>query len=302
MNLAMLRELVDLAYTLNFSETASRLYISQPTLSKHISAIENELGVQLFIRTKQHVRITEAGTRFCEKMRRMVALYDEAAYELRNTLEHMEGTLRVGFLDAAVRSILSPCLQQFRAQYPNINLVLQSGELGDIDRAVKRDELDLCLTILFSNSTLPPEWHFEPLYDDGLAAVIPLDNPLSGRDRVRFSELMDYPLGLPDPHQYPDYARLLMEMEAASGRKAQVVCEFSHVDTAAILSESGSAITVLPAHLCLYPHYAHFIPLDEPSAVLRIGALWRVANHTPGLLQLVDLLCAAVQEVEMPPR
>ena len=118
MNLAMLRELVDLAYTLNFSETASRLYISQPTLSKHISAIENELGVQLFIRTKQHVRITEAGTRFCEKMRRMVALYDEAAYELRNTLEHMEGTLRVGFLDAAVPPAVPGAVSQYQSGAP----------------------------------------------------------------------------------------------------------------------------------------------------------------------------------------
>lgn len=302
MNLSVLRELVDLAYTLNFSETADRLFISQSTLSKHISSAEQELGVQLFVRTKQHVRITEAGAKFCDKMRQVVTLYDEAAYELRNELEDTTGTLRVGFLDAAVRDILSPCIQKFQKQYPNIRLVLQSGELGDIERAARRDELDLCLTLRFSNTNLAPEWRFEPLYSDGMAAVIPLSNPLAQRKQVRFAELLDYPLGLPSPHQYPDYSRLFMSMEQAAGRKANVVCEFSHVNTASVLSESGSAITILPAHLCLYPHHTRFVPLDEPKASIQVGALWLSTNHAPGLPQFVQFLRAAVHNTTVPPR
>ena len=64
MDIQILREFADLAHTLNFKKTAERMFIGQSTLSKHISALEEEVEVQLFVRTKQGVHITQSGRDF----------------------------------------------------------------------------------------------------------------------------------------------------------------------------------------------------------------------------------------------
>lgn len=289
MNISFLREFIDLGNTLNFGETANNMFISQSSLSKHIGNMEKELGVQLFTRSKQSVQLTDMGHLFFDKAKKIVALYDSATYELKNASQQMSGTLRVSFLDAAVRSILGQAVHEFRKQFPNINVILHSGELGEVERKVKQDEVDLALTIQFPNSVLAPGWLFHELFPDVLAAVIPRDNPLAGRDTVSFSDLIAYPMVLPDPYQYPDYAKLIKKMEERSGY-ANVVCEFTHVDTALVMVDSSSAIAIIPKHLECYPHTTHFIQLDDEGSEYRVGALWKENTPAPGILQFVSLL------------
>jgi len=289
MNITYLREFIDLGNTLNFGETANNMFISQSSLSKHIGSMEQELGVQLFIRSKQSVRFTELGHLFFDKAKKIVALYDSATYEILNASQQMSGTLRVAFLDAAIRPFLSQAVHEFKERYPNINLILHSGELGEIERKVKQDEFDLALSIQFATSVLPPGWLFQGLFPDVLAAVVPKDNPLAAMSTVSFSDLIPYPMVLPDPYQYPDYAKLIKKMEERSGY-ANVVCKFTHVDTASIMVEAGNAITIIPKHLECYPHSTRFIQLDDAGSEYVIGALWKESNPAPGILQFVGLL------------
>lgn len=290
LNITILREFIDLAYTLNFSVTAERMFISQPTLSKHINSIEAELGVQLFVRSTQSVRLTEAGKLFSERIKPLIIQYDIAVNELKTSGASLSGTLRVGFLDAAVRGFLSAAVNAYTKQYPQINLSLVSGELGDLERSVKNDVLDIALTILFTISKLPPELQFRELYTDGLAAVVPAGNPLAEKPYVHFSELLDYPLAVPSARQYPDYYKLLQSMFEKEDKLPKIVSEFSHIDTASILAESGTAIVILGKHVSCYPHSAKFVDIMDEAAVIRVGALWKADNPAPGLVQFVDTL------------
>ncbi len=302
MTISLLRELVDLAYTLNFGETATRMHISQSTLSKHISSIEDELGAKIFERTRQYVKTTEKGAEFCARMKELILLYDDASHALRNSSEDLVGALRVGFLDAAVHDLLRQSIRPFKEKFPGISLLLSNGELGDIERELQQNNLDMCISILFQNSVLAPNMQFTKLYEDVVAAVIPSDNPLSKRQQVRFYELLDYPVGLPSPHQYPPFASLIQNLVEESGKTPDVVCEFTHVNTAMLLAESATAITFLPAHLCQYPHSTQFVPLSDPETAFQVGAFWLRNNHAKGLAPFIEDVRATAQQMQLPPR
>lgn len=121
MTLSNLKEFIDLAYTLNFGASAARMFISQSTLSKHISSTEDELGCPLFIHSKQSVRLTEAGKTFCEQIKPLVTQYDDAVRQLQNAQQTLTGTLR----SLPPNSSSPPC-GSFSAAIPTCGLTLSA--------------------------------------------------------------------------------------------------------------------------------------------------------------------------------
>lgn len=302
MTISLLRELVDLAYTLNFSETAERMHISTSALSKHLSSIEDELGVRLFERTRHYVRITPEGTNFCSRMKQLIADYDAATFDLRNASDDMAGTLRIGFLDAAVHDLLKDCIPSFKKSSPNMKILLTSAELGDVERDLRQDEIDIGISIRFSNVTLPPKLKFVKLYDEMVAAVVPYNHPFASREHVSFSELLDYPIGMPSEIQYPPFAALIQDMITRSNRSAEIVGSFTHVNSALLMAESDTAITFLPAHLCQYPNSACFIPISDPELRFEVGIFYMTSNHCRGIQPFIKALTETAVGMKLPPR
>lgn len=83
MDLEKLRTFVDLAATLNFSQTATNLFINQSTVSKHIQALEKEFGCQLFVRTNRQVRLSSPGSAILATTRQLVQLDQQLHLELQ---------------------------------------------------------------------------------------------------------------------------------------------------------------------------------------------------------------------------
>lgn len=302
MTIALLRELVDLAYTLNFSETAERMHISTSALSKHLGSIEDELGVRLFERTRHYVRLTPEGAEFCARMKQLIADYEAATFELRNAPDDMAGTLRIGFLDAAAHDLLKNCIAVFKRENPHMKLLLTSGELGDVERDLRQDEIDICISIRFRNSVLPPRMKFASLYHDSVAAVVPYNHPLASRAHVSLSELLDYPIGMPAEAQFPPFAALIQDMLAKSRRNADIVGSFTHVDSALLMVESGTAITFLPAHLCQYPNSAVFIPISDAEMQFEVGIFYMTDNRCRGIQPFIAAMEKTAVGMELPPR
>ncbi len=302
MTISLLRELVDLAYTLNFSETADRMHVSTSALSKHLSSIEDELGVRLFERTRHYVKLTPEGAEFCDKMKQLIADYDAATFNLRNASDETAGVLRIGFLDAAVHDLLKASMTSFKKANPNIGLQLSSAELGDVERDLRQDEIDIGISIRFSNVSLPPKIKFVKLYSDSVAAVVPQSHPFASRARISFAELLDYPIGLPAEAQYPPFAALIQEMITRSSRCPNIAGSFTHVDTALLMAESDTAITFLPAHLCQYPNSAVFVPISDAELQFDVGVFYMTTNHCRGLRPFVNTLVETAADMELPPR
>lgn len=290
MDIQILKEFADLAYTLNFGKTAERMYVGQSTLSKHIIALEKELGTQLFIRTKQAVRLTSTGQNILPEIKKVIEHYEDAVNIIKQDKGDLCGSLRIGFLDAAVRTLLTNSIQKYRALYPNMKLSLTSCQVGDLADGFKNNVIDIALTILFPNSVLPPDTSFTAFYEDGISAVFPGDHPLASKETIVFDDLLQYPIILPSPQMYPSYAQLIREYEQNSPVPANIICDYTHIDTALIMVESGMGVSILPTNIGSNATTAVFRPISDCNPVLQIGVMWKKGNRTIGMEEFIDIL------------
>lgn len=296
MDIQILREFADLAYTLNYNKTAERMYIGQSTLSKHIITLEKELGVQLFTRSKQAVSLTESGKLFLPKIQKTLESYDEALHVIHRSKEDLSGSLRIGFLDAAVRNLLTASIQRYRNLYPNMKISLTSCQVGELADAFKNNAVDIMLSIMFPNSFLPPDTQFKMLYEDGISAVIPQDHPLTDKENIYFDDLIRYPLVLPSPSQYPTYAQMIREYVDNAPFPANIICDFTHIDTALIMAESSMGVSILPTNISANATTAVFRKITDCDPVLRVGVTWKKTNHSVGLDEFIEILLDEAKE------
>lgn len=98
METGTIKEFVTLADCLNFSEAASRLFISQSSLSKHIKALERELGLALFDRTTRSIRLSGAGERYLPYAREISRLCAESETEIENFRSHASSSFTIAVM------------------------------------------------------------------------------------------------------------------------------------------------------------------------------------------------------------
>ena len=99
MTIKQLDYFMEVARSLNYSEAAKRLYISQPALSRSIASLEEEMGVRLFFRNKHNVTLTPAGLVLASKIPRLGADLSRIVVEVQQTEEGQRGKMRLGILD-----------------------------------------------------------------------------------------------------------------------------------------------------------------------------------------------------------
>jgi DNA-binding transcriptional LysR family regulator len=126
MELRQLRYFVTLAEQLHFARAAELLHLTQPALSQQIKALEDDLDVRLFDRTKRKVTLTEAGSYFLQEAQLTLNQAERAQTVARRVARGQLGSLRVGYVPSAVFSgILSQIASEFRQHAPEIQLLLE---------------------------------------------------------------------------------------------------------------------------------------------------------------------------------
>src|SRR5215471_11684507 len=134
MELRHLRYFIAIAEELSLRRAAHRLHVSQPALSRQISDLEDELGVELFTRNSRGVELTEAGRVFLIGGRRVLAAAKQAAEQAQEAAKGERGRLVIGSLGAAIISFLSGVLSRFREQHPLVDVtVLQMNNREQVD-------------------------------------------------------------------------------------------------------------------------------------------------------------------------
>ena len=117
---------IAVARHLNFTEAAKSLYVSQPSLSKQIAILEDEIGIQLFFRTKRDVRLTAAGMVLLKEMGGVIEQIENAIEKSKKPDLGENSTLTIGCLDAMdMRTFLPTIIKKFKEKYPNVNLILE---------------------------------------------------------------------------------------------------------------------------------------------------------------------------------
>jgi DNA-binding transcriptional LysR family regulator len=126
MELRHLRYFVAVADSLSFTKAAARLHLAQPSLTRQIQNLEEEIGVKLLERSKKHVALTGEGTAFLVDARRMIALAEESIRSVQRLSRGETGQLNVGYLSNFNFELLPKTLVAFREAHPHNALNLCS--------------------------------------------------------------------------------------------------------------------------------------------------------------------------------
>jgi DNA-binding transcriptional LysR family regulator len=230
-----------LAHELSFTRTAARAHCVQSNVSVQIRAIEQELGVQLFERLGQQVRLTPHGQRLLPYAERILRLLDEAQTVTRGG--ESAGTLLIGSPESVLTYRLPPVLQAFRAKFPEAELVFRAVGTTDLVPQLEQGQLDLGLVI--EDGLNDSRLQVEVLCPEPLILLSHPKHPLATRRTVTAEDLQDQPFLLTDSGcAY----RSKLEQALASARvRPKAVMEFTSVETIKQCAALGMGIACLPA-------------------------------------------------------
>jgi LysR family cys regulon transcriptional activator len=194
MKLQQLRCLTEVARrNLNVSEAAEALHTSQPGVSKQIRALEDELGVQVFVRHgKRLVSVTEPGKAVVAIAERILA---EAANLRRAGEEYANdklGTLKIAATHTQARYALPKAVAAFKRRYPKVELVIQQGNPTQICEQVVSGDVDM--GVATEMISLYPELVSLPVYQWNRCVVVPLKHPLLAAGPLTLEKLVEYPI------------------------------------------------------------------------------------------------------------
>ena len=186
MTIIQLEYLLAVANCGSFSQAAAHCFVTQPSLSMQIKALEEELGVVLLDRSKKPVIPTEAGDVVLEQVRRTLQSYNyirEAVAELKG---ETAGKLRLGVIPTIAPYLLHKFIPAFVRDYPKVELEISEMVTADIVDALKHDRIDAALV---ASGTCGEGINEQELFGDRFYAYVSPENPLFERSNIRIEEI-----------------------------------------------------------------------------------------------------------------
>ncbi|HYX63358.1 MAG TPA: LysR family transcriptional regulator [Burkholderiales bacterium] len=239
-----LRYFSAVAERLHFGRAAQALHISQPPLSRAIRALEAQLGVALFERTRRRVALTAAGERLLDETRRLSAHLERAVSELRAMAAGEEGRLRIGFVSLADYGVLPGLLRAYKAARPGVRLALREMLSPQQADALTAGELDFGLL-------LPPVAGASALEHlvvqrERFVLALPARHRLARLRKVAMRELAGEPLVMVPRDIAPGLYDIVANLAARSGFSLNVAQEAIQMQTVVSLVSSGLGAAVVP--------------------------------------------------------
>ena len=143
MDFRTLRYVVAIAEHQNITKAAESLYVGQPTLSKFLISLEEELGLKLFRRLGHRYMLTYAGERYVERAREILRLKEDLDTEMADILKRDVGVLRVAFAPVRGSYLLPLVLPAFQRRHPNVKITVLEGSSSENDRRLLDGQIDL---------------------------------------------------------------------------------------------------------------------------------------------------------------
>lgn len=289
MELHQLRYFIAVAEERHFTRAARLLGVAQPSVSKQIRLLEEELGTTLFHRTRGNVTLSTAGEAFLPWARQVVTDLASAVDEAREIGGLRRGRLRVGATPSITTAILPQALRRFHATYPGIELKLQEAGSRDLIREVNEGNLDLALVILpVSQRSLETV----PLLREELVVAVVSGHPLAERKRIALAELRETPLVMFRPGY--DLRSTTLAACTAAGFEPRFAVEGGEMDGVLRLTEAGIGVAIVPSMVVVRGGPLRAIRISPASVTRTVAFAYRrdrrVTRATQELMGMVTAL------------
>ncbi|HEX4107446.1 MAG TPA: LysR substrate-binding domain-containing protein [Solirubrobacteraceae bacterium] len=288
--LRQLRYFVAVAETQSFTAAARRLHIAQQSLSQQIRTLELGLGVTLFERSSRGVALTDVGAVLLREATGVLAQADRAVEAVRRAAEGREGELRVGFLATIAGYLMPPVERAFRERHPGVELSAEELPVAALVAGVRDGALDAGL----SRPPFAEDLHTEEILREPVAAVLPEDHPLAGRETLTLAELADDPWVMTPRASWPAWHRVYDEDFARAGFRPRVVQRGTSPQNLLALVAAGVGVTRLPlSSRSLRDGGVCFVPLVGEHATVVLVSRPQAPN--PALPALRSVLHGVIE-------
>lgn len=195
MDILQLQYFLSATITGNFTMAAAENNISQSSFSKHIMALENELGVELFYRNRKGICLTPAGERFQKHAYAILGSYKSMIDDMACFSKNNTATISIFSIPVFLQYQIPEIMSAFRAIHPRVNFNVVESESSIVLQGLRRMECDFA--ILRTDFLDEDQYHITPINVDRLVAVMPEGHPLAKEGPISVSRLKGEKLLLP---------------------------------------------------------------------------------------------------------
>lgn len=293
MNLEKIRLFITVAERLSFTKAAEDMYISQPTLSRHISELEALLGIELFERTTRKVSLTPAGEQFLRESQEIMRRYDSLMERVSHLGEGISGSLTVGYLELFAQQYLPGAIRAFRNKYPMVDFHLKDLPLESINRGLMEGKIDLGFVVNYEGNPKNPEFEYSPLMSGEVVVVVGKDHALSGQDEIEPVKLKGERIFTFDRQKTPGLWDSIIKMCMSSGFTPDLVEEDFSPGAISILVRSGLGISIFTSMMIRgldTENDLHAIRLQGQPITAELELAWRKDSYNPCIRNFVNIV------------
>jgi DNA-binding transcriptional LysR family regulator len=221
-----LRYFVAVAEMENVSRAAmQRLHVSQPSLSRQIRDLEDEMGVRLLERTAKSVKLTDAGRAFLNEARAILKQTDEAVGKARAIAGKREAELHIGDWPLATGRIMPALLRAYQKAMPNVKVKVHDWPVEKNIAGVRDGRLQLAIILPPLKANALDELRFERLFSGRVCLAVSCDHPFAARRSVSLADAAREPFVGLTREDYPRYLEYLNAIFARVNDKPRLVEE-----------------------------------------------------------------------------
>lgn len=297
MDISYCRELIALADELNFSKAAERLYITQSTLSKHVAAVEREIGFRVFERTTSRVELTEGGELWIDGLRDVVEKYDTAVREGRSRQRDAEATVRVvgPLINEHMLSLATIAQARLCAQGEDVRLVMTDTGVRDCYERLLDRRADIALAFRYDDHQ--SGLCYRHLFDVPFGIACHGAHPLATKSPLLFHDMVGEHLLTYPKEERESYHEFVLRI----CRKHGIAAHLEHLEAGAMCFPSSEDGLVFGVHFPGYARYGGDIvvrSLDDRSDTFDVCVVRREDESNDSVLRLFDSIVLVNEESE----
>lgn len=264
MEIKQLKFFVRTAQTLNFSEAARSLYVSQSTLSQQIKSLEDELGTVLFQRDSHSASLTESGAMLLPLAIQTLQDSEACKAQMNDLKELLTGELNIG-VTYSFSQILTETVKNFVKEYPGVKLNIFYRNMAELMEVLRHREVDLVLA--FKPDQPYDEIESSYLFGDKLSVIMRKDHPLADKESISLEELKRHRLAIPAKG---NQARNALEKYICIEHSGLNVClEINEANILLDIVQNNDLLTMLSEASVRGRNFLKAVPLDLPDNLMQ---------------------------------
>ena len=282
MELQQIKYFLTLAHELHFWHTAERMFITQSALSRQIKALENELGVQLFERSKRSVKLTEAGAFLKEKWQPLLEDIDRIHKQAQKIHGGAFGTISIGYPGSIAYGFMPELLTNIATALPELKVELAEPTDISFEQLLLNYQMDLAFR---RDPAENPALQSGYLYSEHLALTVPGNHYLTEQNLTGIQDIKHEKFILSGMHHNTFYASVLRQIFADQDFEPEVYIESDFGAMVLGLVSKGLGVSILPeSYAFSAPPNVRFINLPYK---VNLYVTWRRDDKNPVLRNIL---------------